>query len=484
MVTLRLASPFTDHAVLQRDLPVAVAGWGESGRDVRVDFAGKTASATVDAFGRWTAVLPPMSASKAPRRMTVSSNDESVTLEDVLVGEVWLASGQSNMEMPLMDKRKRFRDKMGALVSQWASNENLRVILSPWKDISGVVRKERTLSWNVATHEFLASNNVSALVYYFGRELAATLDVPVGIMAAYVGGTPIGPWVPDCGWESIHNDPFVVTNILPSIARRKQNACKRREWPAYPGDLWNELVASLSPYTVRGMIWYQGESNINENWQGQIAYSKNLRALVDGWRSEFGCPKMKFLFVELAPFAYPWLKLEADDDRLARLCDEQQLFATLEPDAHLACISDLGDVNDIHPSCKLEVALRLSGLAFQHVYGLPVRADSPRAVSARLIAPGKVEISLERGEGLYRWMHEVSYWTVRRKESSPIRFVDEKGRVVDCESVVENGKIVAASLEMPNPKYVTYLRRAGDEGNIYNGSSLPLGTFRIEVAKE
>ena len=482
---LRLASPFTDHAVLQRDAAVVVRGRAEPGAKVDVSFAGQSKSAVTDNDGRWSLSLDPMAASKEPRVLTASSGGEKVSIGDVLVGDVYLASGQSNMEMPLWHPdRKRFRDKMGGLLMQWPTNRNLRVMMTyPERGVSGVPREEYPVKWTIPDAKWLADNRFSALAYYFGKEIQSGMDVPVGMVAAFWGGTPIAPWIPDSGWKGIKDDPFVATNILPRIASRPATDAngKKRGWPTYPGDIFNEMVAPLAPYTCRGMIWYQGESDMDFNHAGQIAYSKEMHALADGWRKEFGVGDMPLLFVQLAQFAYPWYKSTDDDERLAEICDEQRRYADEDANAWMACVSDIGDVNDIHPSRKQEVAQRLAALAFEHIYGLDVKADAPQGVSATLVAPGKVEIALENADGLYRWMPEVSLWTARQKESSPIRFVAADGAIADCDSVISNGMIIATCAAIPAPRFVTHLRRRTDESNIYNSSTLPLGTFKLEV---
>ncbi len=484
---LTLGSPFTDHAVLQRDELVTVRGKALPGAEVDVSFAGNTVKGNAGADGKWCVKLPAMPASKTPRKLVARSGAETVAVRDILVGEVWFASGQSNMEMPLWHPvRKRFRDKMGGLMMQWSSNDNFRVCMTyAERGVAGAPRDEYPLQWTRPSAEWLASNKFSAVAYYFGRELESTLDVPVGVMAAYWGGTAIGYWVPDSGWQSVKDDPFVATNVLKRIAERPLvgKDGNPRRWPAYPGDIWNEMVAPFAPYTIKGMIWYQGCSDIDANHNGQIAYSKNMRALMNGWRREFGCPRMRLLFVELAQFTYPWMKLAPDDERLAELCDEQVKFAREEKDACLTCVSDIGDLNDIHPCRKLEVGIRLAALAFGHVYGLPVRSDPPRAVSAKLVAPGKVEVTIEHARGLYRWMPEVSLWTERQNESSPIRFIAADGTIADCESEIAGEKLVVTCGKVPYPKYVTHLRRRTDESNLYNDSTLPLGTFKLEVIK-
>ena len=487
----RFGSPFTDHAVLQRDKPVTIRGFVQPGSLVEVEFAGQKVSCTGGEDGRWAVTLAPMSASKEPRVLsaTASLNGGGVvrrSLKDILVGEVWLASGQSNMEMPLWHPtRKRFRDKMGALMMQWSSNRNFRVMMTyPERGVANHPRAEYPVEWSVPSAEWLATNKYSALAYYFGRELKTTLDVPVGVIAAFWGGTEIKSWVPDSGWDSVRDEPYVVTNVIPMIAERNALGAEvKRRWPKYPGDIYNEQVAALAPYTVRGMIWYQGESNIDENHAGILPYSKNMRALLRGWRTEFGCPDMPILYVELAQFFYPWLKLPPNDERLAELCDEQVRFAREEEGAFVTCIADVGDVNDIHPARKLEVGIRLAALAFEHVYGLPVKADPPQAVKAELVAPGKVVIDFEHGEGLYRWMDEVSLWTERQHESSPVRFVSEDGTVADCESEIVTNRLVVTCERIAYPAFVTYLRRCTDTGNIYNFSALPLGTFKLPVVK-
>lgn len=489
---LTLATPFTDHAVLQRDRPVRVSGRAWPGAAVRVSFANAVAEGIADGDGRWTVVLPPMPASGEPRDLTVSARSDghpasTRVLHDVLVGEVWFASGQSNMQMPLFGSRKRFRDKMGALTMQWCATDRLRLLMTyPVRGVAARPRSDYPTGWAVPTRDYLATNEYSAIAYYFGRELATALDVPVGIMGAWWGGSEIAPWVPDCGWEGVKDDPHVATNILVRAEERPLFAPDggKRNWPMWPGDAWNEMVAPLAPYAMRGMIWYQGESNMDENNQGKIRYATQLRALLDGWRREFGVPDLKFITTQLAQFTYPWLEgMTPDDERLAKLCDEQRRFAEEEPDAWCTCIADVGDLNDIHPQRKLEVALRMAGLAFEHVYGMDVKADPPQAASARLVASGKVEISLKNAEGLFRWSPEVSPWTENQHEVSPFRFVDAAGRIVDCESEIEGEKVIVTSTDMAEPRFVTYLRRRSDVGNIYNGSAVPLGTFKLEVLK-
>ncbi len=229
--TLRLASPFTDHAVLQREAPVVVRGRAEPGAEVEVAFAGQRKSAVADGDGKWRLSLDPMEASKEPRVLVASAGDEKVEIGDILVGDVYLASGQSNMEMPLWHPdRKRFRDKMGGLLMQWPTNRSLRVTMTyPERGVSGTPREDYPVKWAVPDAKWLADNRFSALAYYFGREIQSSLDVPVGVMAAFWGGTPIALWIPDSGWEGVGDDPFVSTNILPRIAARPlANDGKRR----------------------------------------------------------------------------------------------------------------------------------------------------------------------------------------------------------------------------------------------------------------
>lgn len=392
------------------------------------------------------------------------------------------------MEMPLWhQERERFRDKMGGLLLQWPTNRCLRLLMTyPERGVRGFPRDSYPLVWTPANPRWLAENRFSALAYYFGKELESVLDVPVGIMAASWGGTSIAPWIPDSGWECVKDDSYVATNILPKIEERLRRAAigeNERLWINYPGDVWNEMVAPLAPYTCRGMIWYQGESDKAGNHSGPLAYSTQMKALAAGWRKEFGVPEMPILLVQLAQFRYPHDGLADDDESLAELCDEQRRFADEDDAAWMTCISDIGDLNDIHPSRKLEVALRLVGLALQHVYGCPVKADPPQAVSARLVSPGKVEISIEHGEGLYRWMPDVTPWSEATVPHSPIRFMAKDGSIHDCEIEISGDRLFATCVDVPEPVFVTHLRIRTDESNIYNASTLPLGTFKLKVEK-
>lgn len=487
-------SVWSDDMVLQREAAIPVWGSCEKGveAEVTVEFAGQVKRGKTAADGTWEVKLDPLAVSKEPRTLIVTAKAKArdncrKELKGLLVGDVWLGSGQSNMEFPVWHKeRKFFREYSGGLLRQWVGkNNNLRLAMTtPERGIAPGPRYDYPLKWSRATDEYLVKNRFSAIGCYVGRELERTLDIPIGVIVGAWGGTAIEPWVPDCGWEAVQGLPFVVTNTLPRIAVRKETdkAGKRRPWPQYPGDLWNEQMQGFSRLPVKGLIWYQGCSDMEANAKGKLIYHECLRALAAGWRKEFNNPEMPMLLVELAPFSYEWMKdWKEDNPYLSMIRDEQWRFTDIDKHAWITTVSDLGDVNDIHPHRKFEVAMRIAGLALQHVYGMDVLADPPRAVAAKKIDTGKVEITLKNARELFRWMPEVTLWTARKNETSPIRFVDKDGKWYDCESEVKDGKIIAWCEKCPDPKSVTHLRHRIDQANIFNDSTIPLGTFVLEV---
>ena len=265
---LELGSPFVDGAVLQREKHVNVWGWADPSAQVKVTFAGQTKFAVAGADGKWLVALDPMVASKEPRRLTVSTSTSSLGLEDVLVGEVWLCSGQSNMEFSLCSPGVRSRERDGYLTAQMTCRPDVRYLgASLYKTSSRPEAKTASpLTWQKFEPAFLTKPGASAIAVYYALELRTALDVPVGVIVAAWGGTDIAPWIPREGLESTKGledlaayepkfgDAFKKLDSMPNMT----NASRQ------PTVMYNALVAPLAPYSVRGILWYQGESDRGE----------------------------------------------------------------------------------------------------------------------------------------------------------------------------------------------------------------------------
>ena len=371
---VEVASPFADSMVLQRGMKVPVWGWADPGTCVTVSFAGATRTATAGADRRWRVDLPPMAESKEGRELKV--ND--VTIRDVLVGEVWFASGQSNMALPLVADNPHGRDRNGELFAQMTYRPNVRVAFVK----SGVrmVPQQKTAEpvvWRAFCPETLRVN-VSAVAAYYAVELHDALGVPVGIVEVYRGGSRIEPWVPNEGFRAVPSlkafaeyvpvekgfSKDALLALCPKIMKSHLSAIFQ------PSVHWNAMVEPWVPYAARGMIWYQGEANAPEAFE----YVPKMHALYKGWSTRFGNPAFRLYFSQIATSG----SASFDFQRA------QEQYAQEEPNAAIAIISDVGNPSDVHPNEKELVARRLAAHALRRDYGFDsLRDESPRYAGCR-----------------------------------------------------------------------------------------------------
>lgn len=465
---LTLGAPFSDGAVLQRGMPVRVWGTASAGEEVTVMFGGGEALTKADASGLWRLQLPPMKESNEPRTLTArTGGGEMVQTKDVLVGEVWLASGQSNMAVPLGIANPRSSERNGALYSQWTRRSTVRLAKIGYRSSAKPVNNGEVIWRKMEPGN--GSSEFSAVGWCFAREIADATGVPVGIIGAYVGATSIDSWIPESHFS-----------FEPS-KRKGNNPCI----------YWNGMVAFLAPYSVRGVIWYQGERN---SWPNEWPhYCRKMHAFHDGWKEAFDNPHLKLRFVQLAPWGSPTVPQTQ--------CVQQQ-FADEEPDAAMCVINDLGNLSDIHPWDKETVGRRLAALALRYDYGfIDVKADSPRVTAATVATNGMVSLTVAHAEKLHLYQPEWDYkqdlaataklgfelagtngvWKPARIEN--LRLYHAKWMRPDYSEYQGdlNGRgIVLFSPEVPEPKSVRYLFSRPWRGTVYNEARLPLGAFYIE----
>ncbi len=383
---LELASVFSDHMVLQRGQAVPVWGAGDAGEAITVEFAGQKQATTADETGRWMVQLDSMLASGESRTLMVRSGTSGRQLEvtDVLVGEVWLASGQSNMEWEMQSKE----DSRADLPS--ADHPQLRLLEVP-RSTSLRPQQSFDSNWAPSTPESAAS--FSCVGYYFGLRLHEQLKVPVGVIQSAWGGTRIEPWTSLDGFDAVE----VLRDQADDIRKRtpgsdayrrvheahlqtvkqwtesvQQSLERKQPVPVMPRQpdtlspssgaptaLYNAMIHPLVPYAIAGAIWYQGESNHNDG----MLYVDKTRALLASWRGAFQSPDLPFYFVQIAPYQYG----TEDPEILARFWAAQRECLRI-PHVGMAVISDIGEIADIHPGQKKEVARRLSLWALANTY--------------------------------------------------------------------------------------------------------------------
>ena len=476
---VKFASPFADGMILQRDARVAVWGTADPAEKVTVSFAGQTAVATADAEGRWLVRLEPMSASKEGR--VLRANDAKI--EDVLVGEVWFCCGQSNTELPLVGGSPHFRDREGLLLSAITNLKFVRcVYASDYKwSVKPRMKAAYPVKWRAFTPENLGKGpSFSAMGVYFAIALYNALDVPVGIVGSYWGGTNIDAWTPREGYEGAP-ESLRYTSDYPVVEAGKWTAeCKKGPVGSahqQPTVLWNEMVAPWCPMAMRGFIWYQGCHN---SGAGEAQnYCDKMHALYRGWAKKFENPDLKLYFVQLAPFSCSWWDIQL----------QQAKFAAEEKNAGMVVSADIGNNSDIHPADKGPLGRRLAALALNRDYGFAgLVADSPVCKSARTEGDTLV-LSFDHADGWYvynaDWSTNVPFEVAGDDGAfKPAVLVNLKkgakrpnGSVAKPTGVVEGADLVLRAEGVAVPKKARYLYNRPWNGNVFAKSGLPLGPF-------
>lgn len=362
LAELRLAGVFGDHMVLQRDVAVPVWGWADAGERVTVEFAGQKKTAVADAAGKWLVKLDSLPASAAPRVLTVTGS-RVVTKTDVLVGDVWLCSGQSNMGIPMNIPGNDYLQRR----IRAANNPQLRLIpiahnfpAQPAADLKG--------DWRLAQSN--AVGGWIAIGYIFGDRIQTELSVPVGIIAGAMGGTPIESWL---AREVLQANPVNAAYLqrqeqAARTVHASTNAAKPHQRPTV---CFNGKIAPLAPFAIRGVLWYQGEGNVSRF----AAYPGQMADLMRSWRALFGLPKLPFLMTELAPFHPP--AAAPEDNPRARFGEGLAQAAKADGNAWVITIVDGGDPENIHPAKKEIPGERFAAMALAKVYGRAGLAHGP-----------------------------------------------------------------------------------------------------------
>jgi sialate O-acetylesterase len=363
---LRLSKIFGDHMVLQRDETVRIWGWANKGTSITLSFADQEVERTVDASGQWTISLSPLEASVEGRELTVTADSEIVTFRDVVVGDVWHASGQSNMAMNMASAAERLPQAKNDLL-----DADLKSIRFRRLNEGHAAKPQDALSqiggWTISSPE--TARGYSAAAFYFARSLYTELKVPIGIIDSSRGGTPIEPFIPRNAFASHATlrkelklaeagDLRGIWKLPGGVRARDEN------W--LPGRLFNSRLAPVRKFAVRGLIWYQGESNSGVA-EDPRDYRHKMHALITGWRDELRAPLLPVYFVQLpgggAGPGWPYLR------------EQQRLSAGL-PKTGMVVTIDLLDT-DIHPANKIDVGKRLATWAMATEYGKATVPSGP-----------------------------------------------------------------------------------------------------------
>jgi sialate O-acetylesterase len=477
---LKLPDMFGDHMVLQRDQAVPVWGWSKPGGDVAVEFADQKKTARADAEGKWMVRLDPIHASKEPRKLAITRATETLVFSDVLVGDVWLCSGQSNMHFQ-MSRVENSKEEIAA-----ADHPSVRFFTVD-AQFGQEPRTDAKGAWKPVSPATAAE--CSAVAYYFARDLLQKTGLPVGLLVSSVGGTRIETWMraetlATTGvtgalvekWKNV--SPKEFENIA-AVYRAYQHqrdqvhplvvkAAKARGAPVppeprmpklrchdCPSALHSGMIAPLQPFAIRGAIWYQGESNSGQ----PAAYEKLLPAMIADWRRVWG-PKLPFLFVQLAPHrgTHPAFR------------EAQQRIWQKTPHTAMVVTTDVGDANDIHPTRKRPVGERLA---------LAARALSHKEL-LEYSGPIFKSMNIESDRAVISFTHVGAGLMANGDSLKGFTIAGANGKFLPARAEIVGSTVVVTSDKITKPVAVRYGWAMVPDCNLFNREGLPAPPFRSD----
>jgi sialate O-acetylesterase len=472
LADVQLPNVFSDSMVLQRDQKNRVWGRAEAGEKVTVSIAKQSHQATADADGNWHVMLSPMSVGK-PLELKVQGNNE-VTFSDVLVGEVWICSGQSNMAMTVNSSNAADLERAAANFPQ------IRMINFPRVGTQEAVWTHEGSSWMVCSPETVGQ--FSAVGYFFGRQLYESIDVPIGLINNAWGGSACEAWV---NRDLLKADPAYAPMLerwaatqasadalaaKPSLndAEKKQlaNLKRRLSGNQNPSNIYNGVLKSHLGYGIRGAIWYQGESNAGRAYQ----YRHLFPLMISNWREEWGQGDFPFYWVQLADFRNE--VPEPGDSSWAELREAQTMTMDKLANTGEAVIIDTGEGYDIHPKNKQTVGRRLARWALAKDYGIDIAHQSPRFKSMEK-SSGAITLTFAHVAGGWR------PFDVREPRGFAIAGEDKKFVWAQAK-ILKDGRIEVSSPQVSDPASVRYGWAENPVLNMFNNASLPLTPFRTD----
>jgi sialate O-acetylesterase len=487
---VKLPSIFSNHMILQQGQEDPVWGWADAGESVTVNFAGQTVKTTAAQDGGWKLALKALTASAKPAVFTVNGSNV-IALQDVLVGEVWFCSGQSNMELTM-------RSIENAEVEIKNANNPLIRHYKASKKYSPVPLNDVPSKWLKTTPETIPG--MSAVAYMFGRRLYQDLKVPIGLINSSWGGTRIDPWTPTCGYdgipalESIKNRVNTATpenklhkkvfnDYIASFNKwqeeSKKNMAEQKSLtpaPQFPKNLvfestgrgvqqqptvlWNAMVAGIAPFAIKGSIWYQGESNRGEG----MLYLEKTKALVNGWRHEWKIPDLPYYVVQLAPYKYG-----GSVYTLPEIWEAQAAMPEAINNTGYTVINDIATLSNIHPPNKQDVGLRMGNQALNRTYGKTDIEWSGPMYKSYKIEGNKIRISFKYAQGLKTRDGKTPDW---------FEIYGADGTYEKATAVIDGESILISSPDVSAPTGFRFAWHQLATPNLINHRGLPTGAFR------
>lgn len=465
---LRLPQVYSDNMVLQRDCPLEVRGTANAGEEVTVSIAGQKQRAKTGSDGQWCVRLKPMQAG-GPHTLTVSAGKTRLHFSNVLVGEVWLCSGQSNMEFMLKEASTARMD-----IPQ-SGNNNIRLLdmKARWRtnpvewevsvlDSLNHLQYYKDSQWTVCTS--VSAADFSAVAYYFGKMLQDSLHVPVGLICNAIGGSPTEAWVSRHALEFhlpvmfrnwTKNDPQNWIRARATL-NVKKSTNKFQRHPYEPCYLYESGILPLDKFPVKGVIWYQGESNAPD----YETHEKLFHLLVDSWRKNWENPELPFYYVQLSSMdrpSWPWFR------------DSQRRLLKEIPYTGMAVSSDQGDSLDVHPKNKKPVGERLARQALNRTYGMKAVVPSGPLFRSAEFRKGAAYVSFDFADGMS---------SSDGKALRTFEVAETEGLFYPAKAEIVGDRIKVYSDQVKHPRYVRYGWQPFTRANLVNAQGLPASTFR------
>ncbi len=478
---LRLPAVISDNMVLQSDSSVPIWGWAEPYQrvDVKGSWMTLARSARANADGKWMIKIKSPQAG-GPYTIVFQSGKEFIEVKDVLSGEVWFCSGQSNMEFPLKSSNNGERAVAESNIPQ------IRLFKVP-HTIADNPLDDTQAQWKLSSPE--TSADFSAVGFYYGRSLHQIQNVPIGLIQSTWGGTPAESWVRK---ETLTTDKELIpilerfanrvlnfsqimdkyqkdTELWEQMPQETKETVKKPAIPVMrtqssPASLYNGMVAPIIPYKIKGVIWYQGEANRKRAWQ----YRKLFPVLIENWRSDWDQGTFPFYFVQLAPYKYG----DENEYFLPELREAQLYTMRTVVNTGMAITMDIGDMNDIHPTEKQRVADRLALWAVAKDYGRGSMVHCGPLYNSMVVENDKIRIIFDHlGQGLMSTGGQLlTCFTIAGEDKV----------FYPADAVIERNTVLVSSPEVSTPAAVRFGWNKMDVPNLFNRSGLPASPFRTD----
>jgi len=468
---LHVASVFADNMVLQRERPIAIYGIANAGDLVTVNFNGKKIIAATNEYGQWKAVFPSRKYG-GPYQIKIECNGLNILLKNILIGDVWLCSGQSNMEFPLKNAATGSEElktmKENDFLRLFKLNSLRETDNTSWDSLTLIKTNELNFfSGQWKTYNKNAVESFSAVAYYFGKKIQEQENIPIGLIQIDVGGSPIESWIDRYTMEHDNLLVDMLNNwrksdfIMPWVRERadtnlKYASSSKQRHPYEPCYNYDAAIDSLTLFPIKGVIWYQGESNTHN----AELYQHLFTTLVSSWRQEWEY-NFPFYYVQLSSLDRPsW-----PDFR-----NEQRLLRQEVSNSGMVVSLDLGDSLNVHPTKKKPVGDRLARLALHYTYHKNIAANGPEPLTATQ-AKKNIIISFAFAAGLS---------TSDKKPLIGFELVNEKGIYINANAIIKNDKVVIAIPKDEKIEKIVYAWRPFTRANLINEDGLPASTFSIK----